>query len=82
MRQIVKPRRVSAWKIKDSKPLTVKFCGYCKAGEIPSPTGESVGEAHGVLEHTQTHCLAACQARQVHLRLRQMEEKLQSLRDA
>ena len=29
--------------------------GVVVVGETPSLTGESVGEAHGVLERTQTH---------------------------
>ena len=39
----------------DSKALAIKFCGSCETGETPSLTRESFGEAHGVLEHTQTH---------------------------
>ena len=56
MRQTMKPR-FSAQETKDSKPLAVKPVGIMKAGETPSLTGESIGEAHGVLGYTQTHTL-------------------------
>ena len=47
--------RVPAWGNKASKPLAVKPVGVVAAEENPSLTGESVGEAHRILEHTKTH---------------------------
>ena len=43
------------WEKKVLKTLTEKNCGVEGAGEIPSLTGEIVGETHRVLEHTQIH---------------------------
>ena len=40
---------------KHSKSLAVKPVGVEKVGETPSLTGESVAEAHGILECTQTY---------------------------
>ena len=44
---------------KDSKPLAVRSVGVPKALKSPSLTDESVGEAHGMLEHTQSHASAS-----------------------
>ena len=45
--------RVPAQEKKASEPLAVKSCGGVAVGQTPSLTGESVEEAHGILEHTQ-----------------------------
>ena len=50
-RQTTQPR-VPARENKDSKPLTVKTVGVAAVGELPSLTGEFVGETHRVLEST------------------------------
>ena len=51
-RQTVTPR-LSVRETKDSKALAIKSVVVAKVGEIPSLTGESIREAHGILEHTQ-----------------------------
>ena len=51
---MTKPR-VPAWETKASKPLAIKTVEVAAAGETPSLRGESVGEAHRVLEWTQIH---------------------------
>ena len=43
--------KVTVWEKKASKQPV----GVAVVGETPSLTGESVGETHRVLEHTQTH---------------------------
>ena len=35
--------------------MALKTCGVAVAGETASLTGDTIGGAHGVLEHTQTH---------------------------
>ena len=51
---MTKPR-VPAWETKASKPLAIKTVEVAAAGETPSLRGESVGEAHRVLEYTQAN---------------------------
>ena len=46
--------RVSVWKTKASKPVAIKPVGLWW-WEKPPVSQEFIGEAHGVLEHTQTH---------------------------
>ena len=52
VRQTV-PTRVPEWENKALKPVAEKSCEA--RGETRSLTGEFIGAAHRVLEHTQTH---------------------------
>ena len=47
--------RAPEWENKASKPLAIKICGCCISGKTVSLRGESIGGAHGVLEHIQAN---------------------------